>query len=788
MLSSPARSFSRLAAVACLGLAGISQRTDAQCQLLAAPSRFDPPTSGLPAGFQGRQDSLSLGGTAGAYRLAVRYNYGFLVYSLASPGAPSRTSIENLLGDDHYPKNGDGQERTGPIALSADGLRALQPWTDTVGYGSVAMTYSGGMLSAGGDFLPAGEQVSGVAVVKAGTRYLGFSVSAGGIYASDITDYQSNVGASVKNGIYSEVIRNVGLTSPMGITAVEAAGRSYVVAWAPDALAVIDVSNPGTPASGLTRNFTSRLYSASQLGIPATNFLFLGVSAARHPGDGSLYLLTEGGKFSGSYVASAAVTLNRVDPVTGDLARMGTYTPPTGAKYAQGQVVLLPFDGTLLALFFEGTTSGALKPEIHSSTDFPVNLANSVSPFATPAQALALTGFRASNGNLYLYHGNRLATYVTSFNCSLVPSPAAATLGVEQVPYAGGAATPVLDGGTVFVGDQLRVTPTYSPGDVVQPLLDWRLDHDFHDGNPLDSSGTTFRLKQADLHVTAGGPFPSQAMLIGPCDPAQVPQGGSAPVPSTGAGCWESVTTNGAWTVPAGAPDFSAAAPCDRQLTIGFEVQNALNGGTSSLATHRVNWKIPRQLLRSATLLSGGGLEDVSEGSPLTTGRRWYFARVPVGETGADDLRLEAGCTGATCTPTSFTQPGETSPGLQRPGSYRTWVSVPYRGGFRTAECPGLQADQVTCSGDAAKTVAVSDVVLSLTAPGQVLAGTPTLSVSSTSVKAAGVAACPLASAGFSYNFCVLNGESCPEGPYSTAGLGATNPFPATGTGTITIP
>ena len=131
------------------------------------------------------------------------------------------------------------------------------------------------------------------------------------------------------------------------------------------------------------------------------------------------------------------------------------------------------------------------------------------------------------------------------------------------------------------------------------------------------------------------------------------------------------MTTNGAWTVPAGTPDFSATTPVDKQLTIGFEVQNSLNAGSSSLATHRITWKVPRQILKNASLLSGGGLEDISEGSPLTTGRRWYFAHVPVGEAGADVLKLEAGCTGATCTPTSFTQPGETSPGLQRPGSYR---------------------------------------------------------------------------------------------------------------------
>ena len=793
MPASPARSFFRVAALTFLrlGLAGQPQPSDAQCQLATAPAAFDPPPSGLPTYFQGRQNSLSLGGTPGAYRLAVRYNYGFLVYSLANPGAPSKTSMEDLLGQDHYPKNGDGQERTKAVALSADGTRALQPWTDTVTYGTIAMSYSADAFLSGGDFLPPGEQVSGVAIVKAGTRYLGFSVMGGGIYAADVTDYQSNVGPSVKNGIYSEAIQNVGLSFPSGITAVEAAGKSWVVAWAADALAVIDVSNPGTPASGLTANFTSRVYSTLQLGIPATNYLFGGVAAARHPVDGSLHLLTEGGKFSGAYVASGGVTLNRVDPVNGSLTRVGTYTPPVGAKYAQTQVLLLPYDSTLLAIFLEGTTSGGLKPEIHSATDFSANLASSVTPFATPVQVDALVGMRASGGNIFVYMGDLVhttRTYVASFNCSLVPSPATASLTVEQVPYAGGAATPVLDGGTVFVGDQLRVVPSFSPGDAVQPLLDWRLDYDFHDGNPLDSNPTTFRLKQPDLRVTAGGSFPSQAMLIGPCDPAQVPQGGSTPAPSTGVGCWESVTTNGSWTFPAGTPDFSAAAPVDRQLTIGFEVQNALSAGGSSLATHRISWKVPHQILRTGSLLSGGGLEDVSEGSPLPAGRRWYFAHVPVGEAGADVLKLEAGCSGATCAPASFTQPGETNPGLQRPGNYRYWVSVPYRGGFRTAECPGLLADQVTCTGDAAKTVQVSDVVLSLTAPSQVLAGTPAVSVTSASVKAAAVAACPLGATGFSYGFCTVAGQVCPEGAYSTAGVAVSSPFPASGTGTISIP
>lgn len=758
--------------------ASAGTKAEAQCQLLAAPSKFDPPVSGLPSYFQGRQDSLSIGGTPGNYRLAVRYNYGFLVYSLANPGAPARTSIEDLLGQDRYPKNGDGQERVGRVALSADGTRALQPWTDVAAYGTIAMSYAGGAFSSGGDYLPTGDQMMGVAIARAGTRYLGFSIGAGGTYAADITDYLSDTGPNTKNGIYSEVIRNVGVSSPSGITAVEAAGKSYVVVWSADTLAVIDVSNPGMPGAGLTTNFTSRAYSASQLGIPATNFLLDGVAAARHPSDGALHLLTEGGKYAGSNVASAAVTLNRVDPSTGDLTRVGTYQPPVGARYAQTQVVLLPFDTEVVAFFLEGTDAGGLKLEVHSSADFTQNLAAAIPAFTAPAQAIALAGMRASGGNVYLYLGNRLATYVASVDCSTAPSPATAVLTVEKVPYSGGAATAVADGGAVFIGDQVRIKPAFSPPDAVQPLLDWRLDYDFHDGNPLDSNATTYRLKQPDLHVTAGGTFPTQSTLIGPCDPAQVPQGGSAPVPSAGTGCWESVTTNADWTVPAGTPDFSAAAPADKQLTIGFEVQNALNAGSSSVAKHRISWKVPQQILKSTSILSGGALEDLSEGSPLTTGLNWYVSQVPVGQQGDDILTLQP-CTGTTCTP---------SPALVQPGSYRYWVTVPYRGGFRTAACPDLDANQVTCAGLITKTVTVTDVVLSMTAPIQAYLGTSTLSVTSASKKGTAVTACPAEATAFSYNFCVLSGGSCPEGIYTTSGVTQSNPFPSAGTGTISIP
>ena len=257
MFGSPARLFDRIAVLGCLGLvfAGLPQRGFAQCQVLSAPSKFDPQASGLPSyfRFQPRQDALSVGGSPGAQRLSIRYNYGFLVYSIANPGAPARISVEDLMGTDKYPKSGDGQSRTGPIVLSPDGTRALAAWTDATGYGTIVLNANGASYYPVGDFPPGGDGVRTLAALKIGTRDLGFATTDVGIYASDFTDFQNEVGPTQKNGIPSALIPNAGISSPSGITALEAAGGSYVVSWNDSALAVVNVSNPGPPGRASRR-------------------------------------------------------------------------------------------------------------------------------------------------------------------------------------------------------------------------------------------------------------------------------------------------------------------------------------------------------------------------------------------------------------------------------------------------------------------------------------------------------------------------------------------------------
>ncbi|MBK6406016.1 MAG: hypothetical protein IPF66_13770 [Holophagales bacterium] len=373
--------------------AGPSSRADAQCQVLSAPSQFDPPSSGLPSyfRFQARKDALSLGGSPGAQRLTIRYNYGFLVYSLANPGAPARISIEDLLGTDKYPKSGDGQERIGPVAISPDGTRAYGSWTDVSNHGTIVMNASGSSYYPVGDFLPAGDG-SGPCRPEGRDPAARVRHQQPGIFASDVTEYQTIVGPAQKNGIPSALIANAGISSPSGITALEAAGASHVISWNSDGLAIVDVSNPGLPGAGLTASFSGRGYAMSQLGLSGAGSI-TAVAAASHPQSGDLYLLAEAStSLGGGIYASTGVTLNRVDRSTGNLTLVGSYLPPAGARRSQKQIVLLPFDSDVVAFFLEGKDSGGLQPEVHSSSDFARNLAEAAPAFSGPTRALSSRG------------------------------------------------------------------------------------------------------------------------------------------------------------------------------------------------------------------------------------------------------------------------------------------------------------------------------------------------------------------------------------------------------------
>lgn len=716
-----------------------------------------------------------MGGPSGGKRLLVRYSFGFVVYDLNSPSAPTTLQVKDLRIEEKYPVGGDGQSRTGAVSFSPDAQRAIVPW-GAEGFGSIAL--SGSPLSGGGEFNPGGSNVNQSAVTRVGDRYLGFSSTflpstGSSLYVSDLTTLARGVVANTEqaNKIPSEKVTGLELGGRLvSLQPLEASGRTYLVAVSDTRVTVIDVSLPGGSVPGLSQQFRSRSLTTAEVGLPGA---IKSASAALHPVDGGVYVLAESAIWVGGDYPSRGVSLTRIElPVTAGQPFpsttpqvVGYDLPAAPANIAQPGTLLIPFDSDVAAVYFEGSASdGALHMHVRSSTDFSQNRAASIK-LTTLASYNAIAGFRSSGGTLHVYFGvNNIGTYAASVNCELAPTPAEGTLSVEKVP-ASGPTVAVPDNGTVFVGDELRIRPAFAPSDTLQPVTDWRFDYAFHEGVPTDASGATPFLVNPDVPFTPGT-FPSELKLIGPCDPSQ---DGDQNV-SSGTGCWDSVLASG---------DFAASDPAAgtvKQIPLAFEVRNALNGNGSDLTKHRINWKVPKPLLKSASILSGESVEDGSEGTPARTSNayRWYFSTTPVGEAGSDVLTLKADCTGPVC-----------NPGLAQRGTYRYWVSVPYRSGFRTPDCPGL--DGTSCTVPTAPTVAVTDVVLSFSVPESGNVGAQALTIASSSKK--GTAATPCGgTSGFIYDLCTVSGGDCPEGSYAGVGFVATNPFPAAGTGTVSIP
>jgi PKD repeat protein len=744
-------------------------RAEAQCQVVSAPSLFDQVVAG--ATFVSQPNRLAVAGPTGARRLLVRYNYGFVTYDLGSPGAPQKLQTKDLRFNETYPVVGDGQTRAGMISASSDGARALVPWGVSE-YGTIVLSPT--PYAGGGEYLPTGGKTKMTAALKTGNRYLAFSsTSAGALWVADVTTVARDVKANLDNqnqiGSWSYTGPDYG--GPMEILKpVESTSGAYLVAASKTKVTVIDVSAPGPAGPGITSGFSHRTYSLSELGLSGS---INALSAALHPTDGGLYLVAEGTSLSVGVNLSQGVSLTRIQPPAtpggqfGSAEARGFFLPEAGTRRAMPGSLLLSFDTELVAVFVEGEgdqPGSPLQLNVRSSSDFSQNRAAGIK-FTTPDQFEGLDGFRSTGGTFHLYMGLlSVGSYAASISCSLAPTPAEGSLSVEKIP-ATGATVAVPDNGTVFVGDELRIRPTFAPADNVQPVTDWRFDYAFHEGDQTDASPTSPFLVHPDIPFTQGS-YPSQLTLIGPCDPSQ--DGG--PSPTTGAGCWDSTLASG---------DFEAGDPTAgtiKQIPLAYAVQNALNQGVSDLTKHRINWKVPKPLLKSASILSGESVEDGSEGTPHRTsnGYRWYFASAPVGATGGDVLTLKADCTGPIC-----------NPGLSQRGTYRYWVSVPYRNGFQTPDCPGLEG--TTCTVPTAPTVAVTDVVLGFSVPESGNVSAQALTISSTSKK--GVAATPCGgTSGFTYDLCTVSGGDCPEGSYSGVGFVATNPFPATGAGTVSIP
>lgn len=741
-----------------VGAAAFERPLLAQCSLSTPPNKFDPP---VPAPFispvtfpAGRADSLDVFQSTGGRRVVIRYSYGYVVYSAAAPTAPTYLGHQNFsTSGSSYQPPGDGQSSVMQLLAAPDGSRMLVGFKGL--HGTLLLRPSGNVFDFGGDFFPGWSTTSGGLALDAlpGGRWMAYSITSVGLYAADATNFLTGGGATNPGQIPSERYLEAPVSTLVNNASLRRVGGKALLVYSTGfQVVVVDVTNPG-PAGAMTNAFSFRTLTPADLGLSPSD-LVLNIATGVHP-NGSLYILAEG---STSSPTTGVAVVSTTDGVS--FTRVGSkYLPPApysgaGARTTQTSL-LLPVGGDLYGFFWEKSAAGVFKLFTLSVSQWGVDRSPGVTvdtaAYPDFGNLAAIRGFTADPA-VTMYVGARNATYALGLTCTAPDAPAAASLVVERDPCPGGApACPLADGDTVFVGDRLRLHATVVPPAAVTPLTDWRFDYDFHDGSGADSNPAYPRVKTPDLSLqTSGASPPDPLALVGPCDPSAL----AGVVPSTGTLCWSSVLSNGA----RGGPDFSASDPpgTTRPLSLAFEARNANNpAGTASFVKRTLNWKLPAALLASTSVLLGAStLTSASEGTPLATGYKWYFATVPDGPAG-ETLVQDAACTGPTC-----------NHAFPARGTYRYWLTVPYAGGYTTPECGA------PCR-SALGTITVTDVVLAFTVPTTVSRASTSIPIGNGSTIAPGVAPC--GPTGYQFELCNAADAACtnPAAPRTFSNLPA---------------
>ena len=736
---------------------------EAQCQVTAAPSLFDP----SPAAWNARPNSnfaplptsIAVANAGATKRIVTRWNYGFAVYNIADPAHPTFSFLKDLMSEG-YPKNGDGSDRTGDIASSTDGNRVVVPWTDDAGYGTVVEVSNGGSYGTAGDYeghvaLMAPSQT---AVLTYGSRYLGFTLSAGVLVVADLTSASKISGAGTPGSINAENVPGVTPRRFGGMVSAQGAGKSFLVINALTEIIVVDVTTPGPAGATLASSFVAA-------SLPPSAFFPTGttvptkistVAAAVHPVDHMLYVAVEGGS-----TTSEGIALGRFEEATATLTRRGFYKPLAPMNGLTTAAAMLPWDSDVVAFFVsKGTTDKKLRAL--AGADFSQDLApNGLLPLAMPTGVL--TALRGTGTKLYLYSGDANEAWAGTIDCTLSSAGAIPTLSVEKVPKIG---TPVAlaSGATVYVGDELNIKPTFTS---TLPLTSWRLDADLH---ASEKTAASPYLSWPDLFGGGADVPPTSLKVVGPCDPRASAGQPLEPVPTDWSWCWTTLTSNDAQ----GGPDFGAAAPAgtEKILQVGFEVANQDNvDGTngipeSSLATFDLKWRIPAVRAKAESILAGESLADGSEGTPDTSaGWEWYFATAP----GGGVLAQDPACTGPTC-PHVF----------PNNGTYSYHMKVPYRGGYSSPDCGKSGTDCVSppAGVTAFRTITLADVALAFTVPANVYRSEGVIKAQSASRKGA-------VAGSFTYQICQ---SPCAAVPTAQAGTPTGDPFAATAPGSLSLP
>ena len=664
----------RVAALALVGLTGLSARLEAQCTLASTPVSFEPNPPGaarlgsLSSGFS---NSLALyRNAAGLPRILMSEAWGYSTLDIATnPASPSALKYDDLRLDpsnqttNQVPAHGDGQAYIQTIGVSPDGQRIISSVNgpaEPTWHNLVGKTDGGDGFGMWGDF--GNSRASGTVVQQVASRYIAYAAYFTNLLVvSDVTTLPTD-NASFAAGLN---LASETTALPAGYQ-LSLTGNYVLYLRTSGGLQIIDASTPG-PAGNIASGFKTTVL-ASVPGDPYSR-VPRNYTAAVDPQDPTkLWVLVElaaqtaAGENSPSYglvSISKDGNGNFQAPVSaGPIFRI----PSQAGEFwglSGGSASLVASNGQLFALMWATRQLPTQQFALYSSATYdwvlgggPVTVPSGFGLAATSAAALAGTGT-----NVYQYLPTGTRAFVVPLTCQPVNAPASSSFTVTNAGVA------VADGGTAFLGDTLTIAPTVVPPPASRPLTSWAFDFDFHAGNPVEDAGTMPRIKNLD-NDQFGSPAtpPASITLVGPCDPRN---GG---VPASGAGCWTSVLGNSA----VGGPDFAGNEAPGQSKPLKFALEATNQFGIANTAVFTVNWKVPAAKVVSTQVLSGQPLTSASDGQPIPTGFKWYFGATPT------TLMQAAACSGPTCVPT-----------LDTMGTYYYYLTASYASGYVTPDYDG---------------------------------------------------------------------------------------------------
>ncbi|HSB64220.1 MAG TPA: hypothetical protein VLJ18_08640 [Thermoanaerobaculia bacterium] len=708
-----------------------------QCTLTAPPASFEPSPPGAARPWQlyaGHNNDVQVYSVGASRRLLMMETFGYSVLDISNPASPYALLYDDLRMDAQpVSAVGDGQSFIASMAVSQDGQRMAFSLNSNANpmLNTVVGAANGQGAAMSGDFLPRNGS-SGAVIQHIGNRYIAYvalpwsAISPQPLMAADVTNLPVTLTA---HNVPSE-------SAGPGGYYLTLAGN-FLVYLTNGTIRVLDASAPG-PVGHITTSFPSTTLTGADFGGGTLS----SVTAAVDPVDSAkvwiLAELTVSGQPAPRWallsLKSGVKTLNGAPY---QIVAGGGETWPT-----TGVAALIPSGGSLVALMWGKRSSPTVVYRLFSSSVAGWGTTNStdVTPAQSPSFSLysAMRGFAGSGNSVYAYLATANSAFALSLSCVTVPMPPVDSLAVQIATCPSPGACPVNPGDAVFVGTQLLVTPTAFS---LHPLTDWRLDFDWHP--PAEDNGSPPRLKSPDLSYPASGATPPATIaLFGPCDPR------SGGAPATGAGCWASETANG---------DFPAIAPAGTTASLSLALEATNDLGPGNTVSFPITWKVPAVRLQSPNILLGQSLQSASDGTPLSTGYKWYFGTTP------SSLTLSS-CTTASCTP---------PPPFDAKGTYYYWLTVPYPTGYTSPDCGSPCTQNLG-------TFSITDVSLSFSGVASTVVAGGSVTATDGSDVAGSVTSC---GGGLQYSLCDASAGPCAAGSWQSLSL--SSPLGSGGAGLI---